>query len=63
MQVTYNHWPLYYFAGDSAAGDTKGQGKNGTWFVAPLSGSLASMAPSVAPAATPAASAPASSGY
>jgi len=63
MQVTYNHWPLYYFAGDSATGDTKGQGKNGTWFVAPLSGTLASMAPSVAPAATPVASAPASSGY
>ena len=63
VQVTYNHMPLYYFSGDSAAGDTKGQGKNGTWFVAPLSGSLASMAPSVAPAATPAASAPASSGY
>lgn len=62
-QVTYNHWPLYYFAGDSAAGDTKGQGKNGTWFVAPLSGSLASAAPSAPPAATPAASAPASSGY
>lgn len=55
MQVTYNHWPLYYYAGDSAAGDAKGQGKNGTWFVAPLSGSLASTAP--------AASSSASSGY
>jgi predicted lipoprotein with Yx(FWY)xxD motif len=41
MQVTYNHMPLYYFAGDSAAGDTKGQGKNGTWYVAPVSGSVA----------------------
>ena len=41
MQVTYNHMPLYYFAGDSAAGDTKGQVKNGTWFVAPVSGSVA----------------------
>jgi predicted lipoprotein with Yx(FWY)xxD motif len=51
VQVTYNHMPLYYFSGDSAAGDTKGQGKNGVWFVAPLSGSVA----------TPAASA--SSGY
>ena len=54
-QVTYNHWPLYYYAGDSKAGDTTGQGKNGTWFVAPLSGSLAS--------AAPAASLSASSGY
>jgi len=43
-QVAYNHQPLYYFAGDSVAGDTKGQGINGRWFVAPLTG---------APAATP----------
>jgi predicted lipoprotein with Yx(FWY)xxD motif len=42
LQVTYNHRPLYYYAGDSKAGDTNGQGKNNTWFVAPLSGVLAS---------------------
>ena len=52
-QVTYNHWPLYYFAGDSKAGDTMGQGKLNTWFVAPLSGSLASAAPAVSPVAVP----------
>ncbi len=40
VQVTYNHMPLYYFAGDSTAGDTNGQGKGGIWFVAPLSGTL-----------------------
>ena len=34
-QVTYNGAPLYYFAADAAAGDTKGQGLNGKWFVAP----------------------------
>jgi predicted lipoprotein with Yx(FWY)xxD motif len=53
LQVTYNHWPLYYFAGDSTAGDTMGQGKNAVWFVAPLSGSLASAAPSAAPSTAP----------
>ena len=34
-QVTYNGAPLYYFAADAAAGDTKGQGLNSKWFVAP----------------------------
>ena len=28
--VVYNGWPLYYFASDTAPGDTTGQGK-GTW--------------------------------
>ena len=32
-QVTYNGWPLYYFAGDAAPGDTNGQGISGVWFV------------------------------
>ena len=32
-QVTLNGWPLYYFAGDSAAGDTSGQGVNDIWWV------------------------------
>jgi predicted lipoprotein with Yx(FWY)xxD motif len=32
-QVTYNGHPLYYFKGDKAAGDTSGQGKEGTWFL------------------------------
>jgi predicted lipoprotein with Yx(FWY)xxD motif len=32
-QVTLNGWPLYYFAGDSAAGDTNGQGLNDVWWV------------------------------
>jgi len=39
MQVTYNGHPLYYFAQDSASGDTNGQGKNTFgavwWLVAP----------------------------
>jgi predicted lipoprotein with Yx(FWY)xxD motif len=32
-QVTLNGWPLYSYAGDSAAGDTNGQGVNGVWWV------------------------------
>ncbi|MCI0345627.1 MAG: hypothetical protein L0221_09325 [Chloroflexi bacterium] len=36
IQVTYDHHPLYHFAGDSAAGDTNGQAIGGLWFVAPV---------------------------
>lgn len=32
-QVTYDGWPLYYFAADAAAGDTNGQGVNDVWWV------------------------------
>ncbi|HEX7496802.1 MAG TPA: hypothetical protein VF349_09235 [Candidatus Limnocylindrales bacterium] len=56
IQVTYNHMPLYYFSGDSAAGGTTGQGQNGTWFVAPVSGSVGSANPSTNPSTSPAAS-------
>ena len=50
-QVTYNHMPLYYYSGDSKAGDTGGEDKFGLWFVAPLSGVTPTAAPSTAPAA------------
>jgi predicted lipoprotein with Yx(FWY)xxD motif len=32
-QVTYNGWPLYHFANDSAPGDTNGQGVGSVWYV------------------------------
>ena len=30
-QVTYNGWPLHLFSGDTAPGDTNGQGVEGKW--------------------------------
>ena len=41
QQVSYNGWPLYYFAPDKQPGDTKGQGNNGfgaLWWVLDASG-------------------------
>jgi predicted lipoprotein with Yx(FWY)xxD motif len=40
LQVTYNDWPLYYFAGDEARGDVNGQGLGGVWFVLGPDGKL-----------------------
>ncbi len=37
-QVTYNGWPLYYFSGDQAPGDTNGQGIQSVWFAVSPSG-------------------------
>jgi predicted lipoprotein with Yx(FWY)xxD motif len=33
MQVTYNGWPLYYFAADKAPGDVNGQAVGNVWWV------------------------------
>lgn len=33
MQTTFRGYPLYYFAGDSKAGDTTGQNVGGVWFL------------------------------
>ena len=33
VQITYNGWPLYYFANDEAPGDTNGQGRGDVWYV------------------------------
>jgi predicted lipoprotein with Yx(FWY)xxD motif len=37
-QVTLGGAPLYYFAADSAAGDTKGQGVSGVWYLVSAAG-------------------------
>ncbi len=34
MQTTYKGWPLYYYAADSDAGDTNGDGVGTIWYVA-----------------------------
>ena len=39
-QVTYNGHPLYYFASDSAAGQTTGEGQNGFYVVSPSGKSI-----------------------
>jgi predicted lipoprotein with Yx(FWY)xxD motif len=52
-QVTYAGFPLYFFAGDTKAGDTNGQGVGGKWFVVSTTGGLVKHA---VKAATPAAS-------
>jgi predicted lipoprotein with Yx(FWY)xxD motif len=40
MQLVYGGWPLYYFASDTAAGDTNGQAVGGNWFVVGADGAL-----------------------
>jgi predicted lipoprotein with Yx(FWY)xxD motif len=47
MQVAYNDIPLYYYAADTKAGDTTGQGKGGKWFVASPTGPLPSASSAV----------------
>jgi len=39
-QVTYAGWPLYSFAGDTSAGQTKGQGFEKQWYVVNTNGGL-----------------------
>ena len=39
-QVVAGDWPLYTFMGDTAAGQTNGQGTGGVWFVVKSDGQL-----------------------
>ena len=43
LQVTYNGWPLYYFAPDGMPGDTLGQGVGDVWFVVSPAGEIVTM--------------------
>lgn len=56
MQVAINGLPLYYYAADTKAGDTTGQGVGGKWFVASPTGAAPIAAPSTAPSAGPSSS-------
>jgi predicted lipoprotein with Yx(FWY)xxD motif len=63
-QVTYDGHPLYYFVGDSAAGQTNGQGSDNfgaKWWLVASSGAKITAAGTAAAANAPAPSAPASS--
>ena len=51
-QVTHNGQPLYYYSGDSAAGDANGEGSGGVWFIAPVGSSPHGASSSQAPGAS-----------
>lgn len=40
IQVTVNELPIYHFGGDTAAGQTNGQGVGGKWFVVGADGGM-----------------------
>lgn len=54
MQVAYNGWPLYYFVGDTEAGDVNGQGIGDVWFV--IDSEVMDADPMASPMASPSAS-------
>ncbi|RIH89394.1 Cytochrome c6 [Calidithermus terrae] len=57
LQVTYNGWPLYYYARDQKPGDATGQGVGGVWFLVSPYG-VAIKPPQQSQAAAPAAPEP-----
>jgi hypothetical protein len=66
-QLTLDGWPLYEYSGDLSAGETNGQGVDGTWYAVTATGAknttvlTTQSASSVAPSAS--ASAGSTSGY
>ena len=54
-QATYKNMPLYYWSGDTKAGDINGQNIQGVWFVISPSGDLIKTAlPATVPSSAPA---------
>ncbi len=51
VQVTYNGWPLYYYALDAAPGDVAGQEVGGVWFVVSPAGDMVESAQATEPPA------------
>ncbi|MGH9209730.1 MAG: COG4315 family predicted lipoprotein [Acidimicrobiales bacterium] len=49
FQLAAGAWPLYLFSGDTAAGETNGQGSGGVWYVVTPTGGL--IRPEAAPPA------------
>ncbi len=48
VQVTYNGFPLYRFAGDTKNGQVNGQGLESLWYVVAPSGAVVKLSPSAA---------------
>jgi predicted lipoprotein with Yx(FWY)xxD motif len=61
-QVTHNGQPLYYYSGDEAAGDAKGDGIGGVWSIAPVGEATASQPAASQPASNAESTEPVSSG-
>jgi predicted lipoprotein with Yx(FWY)xxD motif len=60
-QVTYNHWPLYTFSGDTKSGQANGEGLRafgGVWFAVNKDGHRARPTSSTAPTSTTTTTAP-----